>query len=96
MPKKQGSAWKQLLHHSLCLLSALFYQFFHYIFGKGNSTFTSFAGSYVIGLFFIGFCNYTFTGKSVLYSGFRNGNFGLLASGHHLGIGKWIGVSVAG
>lgn len=49
-----------------------------------------------IGLFFIGSIITLFTGKSIWYSGFRQVLFGLLAAAITFGIGKVIGVSIAG
>ena len=49
-----------------------------------------------IGLFLIGAAITLFTGKSVWYSGFRQVIFGLAAAAITFGIGKLIGVSVAG
>ncbi len=49
-----------------------------------------------IGLFVIGASITLFTGKSVVFSGFRQVLFGLLAAGITFGMGKIIGVSLAG
>jgi VIT1/CCC1 family predicted Fe2+/Mn2+ transporter len=49
-----------------------------------------------VGLFLIGSAITLFTGKSVWYSGFRQVLFGLLAAAITFGIGKLIGVSIAG
>lgn len=49
-----------------------------------------------LGLFLIGAAITLFTGKSVWYSGMRQVLFGLLAAGITYGIGKLIGVSLAG
>ena len=49
-----------------------------------------------IGLFGIGAAITLFTGKSVWYSGFRQVLFGLIAAAITFGIGKLIGVSLAG
>lgn len=49
-----------------------------------------------LGLFLIGAAITLFTGKSVWYSGFRQVLFGLAAAAITFGIGKLIGVSVAG
>jgi vacuolar iron transporter family protein len=49
-----------------------------------------------IGLFLIGSAITLFTGKSVLFSGFRQVLFGLAAAAITFGIGKLIGVAVAG
>jgi VIT1/CCC1 family predicted Fe2+/Mn2+ transporter len=49
-----------------------------------------------IGLFLIGSAITLFTGKSIWYSGLRQVIFGLIAAGITFGIGKLIGVSIAG
>lgn len=48
------------------------------------------------GLFGIGSAITLFTGKSIWYSGFRQVLFGLAAAAITFGIGKWIGISIAG
>lgn len=54
------------------------------------------AGLSACGLFLIGASITLFTGKSVWFSGFRQVFFGLIAAAITFGIGKLIGVSVAG
>jgi len=49
-----------------------------------------------MGLFLIGSAITLFTGKSIWYSGFRQVLFGLIAAAITFGIGKLIGVSLAG
>ena len=49
-----------------------------------------------LGLFLIGATITLFTGKSIWYSGFRQVIFGLIAAAITFGIGKLIGVSIAG
>jgi vacuolar iron transporter family protein len=49
-----------------------------------------------IGLFLISFAITLFTGKNILFSGFRQVLFGLTAAAITFGIGKLIGVSLAG
>jgi VIT1/CCC1 family predicted Fe2+/Mn2+ transporter len=49
-----------------------------------------------IGLFLIGSAITLFTGKSILFSGFRQVIFGLIAAAITFAIGKLIGVSLAG
>lgn len=49
-----------------------------------------------MGLFGIGSAITLFTGKSIWYSGFRQVAFGLAAAAITFGIGKLIGVSIAG
>ena len=53
-------------------------------------------GSSVVGLFGIGAAITLLTGKSVLFSGFRQVAFGLAAAAVTYGIGTLIGVSLAG
>lgn len=53
-------------------------------------------GMSAIGLFLIGAAITLFTGKNVWYSGFRQVLFGLAAAAITFGIGKLIGVSIAG
>ena len=55
----------------------------------------SVAGS-ALGLFLIGSAITLFTGKSIWFSGFRQVIFGLAAAAITFGIGKLIGVSLAG
>lgn len=54
------------------------------------------AGMSAVGLFLIGAAITLFTGKGVWYSGFRQVVFGLLAAAITFGIGRLIGVSLAG
>ena len=49
-----------------------------------------------VGLFIIGSAITLFTGRSIWYSGFRQVLFGLIAAAITFGIGKIIGVSIAG
>jgi VIT1/CCC1 family predicted Fe2+/Mn2+ transporter len=52
--------------------------------------------SSAVGLFLIGSAITLFTGKSIWFSGFRQVIFGLIAAAITFGIGKLIGVSLAG
>jgi VIT1/CCC1 family predicted Fe2+/Mn2+ transporter len=63
--------------------------------GGMNAVFLS-AGMSAIGLFLIGSAITLFTGKSIWFSGFRQVIFGLAAAAITFGIGRLIGVSVAG
>ena len=53
-------------------------------------------GLSAVGLFLIGAAITLFTGKNIWYSGLRQVLFGLAAAAITYGIGKWIGVAVAG
>ena len=66
-----------------------------FMFGGMKAVLLSAAFS-AIGLFVIGAAITLFTGKSVWYSGFRQVLFGLFAAAITFGIGRLIGVSIAG
>jgi len=67
-----------------------------FVFLKGTEAIVLSALFSAIGLFGIGAAITLFTGKSVWFSGFRQVVFGLIAAGITFGIGKLIGVSMAG
>jgi vacuolar iron transporter family protein len=67
-----------------------------YFFLSGTMAILASTLSSAFGLFLIGAAITLFTGKSVWYSGFRQVLFGLAAAAVTFGIGKLIGVSVAG
>jgi VIT1/CCC1 family predicted Fe2+/Mn2+ transporter len=60
-----------------------------------TAVFVSIAVS-AVGLFVLGAVITLFTGKSVLFSGFRMVIFGLLAAAVTFGIGRLIGVNIGG
>ena len=67
----------------------------YFFIGGMKAVFIS-AGLSAIGLFIIGSSITLFTGKNVWYSGMRQVLFGLMAAAITFGIGKLIGVSIAG
>jgi vacuolar iron transporter family protein len=67
-----------------------------FFFISGMTAIVVSVASSAVGLFLIGAAITLFTGKSVWYSGFRQVLFGLLAAAITFGIGKLIGVSLAG
>jgi len=67
-----------------------------FIFANGMTAVFISIGLSAVGLFLLGAVITLFTGRSILYSGFRMVLFGLLAAGVTFGIGKLIGVSLAG
>lgn len=67
-----------------------------YFFSSGIKAILISASLSTIGLFLIGAAITLFTGRNVWYSGFRQVLFGLLAAAITFGIGKLIGVSIAG
>ncbi len=67
-----------------------------FMFTNGMKAIILSVGLSAIGLFLIGAAITLFTGKNVWYSGFRQVIFGLLAAAITFGIGRIIGVSMAG
>lgn len=67
-----------------------------FFFAEGMQAVLISAAASALGLFVIGAAITLFTGKSVWYSGFRQVVFGLAAAAVTFGIGKLIGVSLAG
>ncbi|HNB81270.1 MAG TPA: VIT1/CCC1 transporter family protein [Chitinophagaceae bacterium] len=65
-----------------------------FFFTGGNTAIVVSAMGSAAGLFLIGSAITLFTGKSILYSGFRQVLFGLLAAAITFGIGRLIGVSI--
>ena len=67
-----------------------------FFFSGGTNAILLSTGMSAAGLFLIGSAITLFTGKSIWFSGFRQVIFGLAAAAVTFGIGKWIGVSIAG
>jgi VIT1/CCC1 family predicted Fe2+/Mn2+ transporter len=67
-----------------------------FFFANGPRAIISSVALSTLGLFLIGSAITLFTGKKVLYSGFRQVLFGLLAAAVTFGIGRLIGVAVGG
>lgn len=67
-----------------------------FFFTSGNMAILLSTGISAVGLFLIGSAITLFTGKSIWYSGFRQVIFGLIAAAISFGIGKLIGVNIAG
>lgn len=67
-----------------------------FLFTSGMTALFISIGVSALGLFALGAAITLFTGRTVLYSGFRMVLFGLVAAGITFGIGKLIGTSVAG
>jgi vacuolar iron transporter family protein len=67
-----------------------------FFWGGGYVAILASAGFSTLGLFIIGSAITLFTGKSIWFSGMRQVIFGLLAAAITFGIGKLIGVSIAG
>lgn len=91
-----GSAWEAAITSFVLFAIGAIIPVFPYIFWDGSTAiFISIAMS-TIGLFLLGAAITLFTGRSVLYSGMRMVVFGLIAAAITFGIGKLIGISIAG
>lgn len=91
-----GSAWEAALTSFFLFAFGAIFPIFPFLFREGmTAVYLSLAISSV-GLFIIGAAITLMTGRNVFYSGFRQVLFGLGAAGLTYGIGKLIGVSIAG
>jgi VIT1/CCC1 family predicted Fe2+/Mn2+ transporter len=91
-----GSAWEAAITSFLLFTIGAIIPLFPFFFLTGmTAVYVSIAVS-AIGLFILGAVITLFTGKSVLFSGFRMVIFGLLAAAVTFGIGRLIGVNIGG
>lgn len=91
-----GSAWEAAITSFLLFsVGAIIPLFPFFVVSGYNALVLSLLAS-VIGLFTIGASITLFTGKSIVYSGFRQIGFGLAAAAITYGIGSLIGVQLAG
>jgi VIT1/CCC1 family predicted Fe2+/Mn2+ transporter len=91
-----GSAWEAALTSFILFAMGAIVPLFPFIFWTGmTAVFISIAFS-AVGLFILGTVVTLFTGQGVLYSGTRMVIFGLIAAAVTFGIGKLIGVTIAG
>ncbi len=91
-----GSAWEAAITSFLLFAVGAIIPVAPFIFTSGmTAVFISIALS-TVGLFILGAVITLFTGRSVLFSGFRMVIFGLLAAAVTFGIGHLIGVSIGG
>ncbi len=91
-----GSAWEAAITSFILFAIGAIIPVFPFIFMGGSGAIFLSIGLSTIGLFLLGTIITLFTGRSVLYSGMRMVIFGLLAALVTFGIGKLIGISVAG
>ncbi len=91
-----GSAWEAAITSFLLFAAGAILPVAPFIFTSGMTAVYISIGLSVIGLFLLGAVITLFTGRSIWYSGFRMVIFGLLAAAVTFGIGRLIGVSVAG
>lgn len=92
----KGSAFEAALYSFILFAIGAIIPVFPFMFLTGTQAILLSAGASAVGLFIIGAAITLFTGKSIWYSGFRQVIFGLAAAAITFGIGKLIGVSVAG
>lgn len=92
----KGSAFEAAIFSFILFTVGAIIPLFPFMFSSGINAiiYSVIAGS--AGLFLIGASITLFTGKSVWYSGFRQVLFGLAAAAITFGIGRLIGVSLAG
>ena len=91
-----GSAWEAATASFILFAIGAIIPLYPFMFLDGKNAILLSVGSSVVGLFGIGAAITLLTGKSVLFSGFRQVSFGLLAAAVTYGIGSLIGVSLAG
>lgn len=91
-----GSAWEAATASFILFAIGAIIPLYPFIFLDGRSAILLSIGSSVVGLFGIGAAITLLTGKSILFSGFRQVAFGLLAAAVTYGIGTLIGVSLSG
>lgn len=92
----QGSAWEAALASFFLFGVGAILPVLPFFFGGGFKAIAISIGVSTVGLFVIGAAITLFTGRNVWYSGFRQVLFGLAAAAVTFGIGKLIGVEVAG
>lgn len=92
----KGSAFEAALYSFFLFAIGAIIPVFPFMFLTGTNAILLSVGASTAGLFIIGAAITLFTGKSIWYSGFRQVIFGLAAAAITFGIGKLIGVSVAG
>jgi len=95
-PDELGSPWGAAIFSFLAFCVGAVIPVIPYLFGSGTLVFgLSFGGS-LVALFLVGAAVSLLTGRSFLYSGFRQLGLGAVAAVVTYGVGKVIGVGVAG
>ena len=89
-----GSAWEAAIASFVLFSIGAIIPLYPFMFLDGKNAILLSVGSSVIGLFGIGAAITLFTGKSVMFSGFRQVFFGLAAAAVTYGIGSLVGVSL--
>ena len=92
----KGSAMEAAVYSFILFSIGAIIPVFPFIFMNGTPAIVVSVIVSSIGLFLIGSAITLFTGKSIWFSGFRQVIFGLAAAAVTFGIGKLIGVAIAG
>jgi VIT1/CCC1 family predicted Fe2+/Mn2+ transporter len=91
-----GSAWEAALTSFFLFSIGAIIPIIPYIFLTGTTGIALSMAFSAMGLFVVGAAITLFTGRSVLYSGFRQVLFGMAAAGVTYGIGRLIGANIGG
>jgi VIT1/CCC1 family predicted Fe2+/Mn2+ transporter/rubrerythrin len=91
-----GSAWEAAITSFILFAIGAVLPVAPFLFTSGMPAVYISIGLSTVGLFLLGAVITLFTGKTILYSGFRMVIFGLIAAAVTFGIGRLIGVSVGG
>jgi VIT1/CCC1 family predicted Fe2+/Mn2+ transporter len=91
-----GSAWEAAITSFVLFALGAIVPVVSFTFMTGTSAIIASIAFSTVALFLIGAAITLFTGRPVLYSGMRMVIFGLLAAAATFGIGRLIGVSIAG
>ena len=91
-----GSAWEAAITSFILFAIGAIIPVTPFMFTTGSTAVLLSIAFSTVGLFFLGTTITLFTGKSILFSGMRMVIFGLLAAAITFGIGRLIGVSLAG
>jgi vacuolar iron transporter family protein len=91
-----GSAWEAALTSFILFSIGAIIPIIPYIFFSGFTGIAISMAFSAVGLFIVGAAITLFTGRSVISSGLRQVVFGMIAAGVTFGIGRLIGVNIAG
>lgn len=92
----KSSAWEAAITSFILFAVGAIIPLAPFFWGGGYVAILASVGFSTLGLFLIGSAITLFTGKSIWFSGMRQVIFGLMAAAITFGIGKLIGVSIAG
>jgi len=91
-----GSAWEAAIASFILFITGAIIPVIPFFFTRGKTAIYFCMADSAVALFLIGSAITLYTGKSILFSGFRHVLFGLAAAAVTYGIGMLIGVSLAG